>query len=145
MQGMAGSSLQSLFCGDAAYGRQSYANSWSCIIREDDGRNLLTYLSYMRHPWLKYHAPADSSLEDQIIALSMMVSGRDLPTLLSLPQRSVPGVQVMTMAEFGRNFPRSFRPKRPLLFGKVMHMGHEEDTLPAERCEHVAGPFLGHG
>lgn len=66
MQGMAGSSLQSLFCGDAAYGGQSYANSWSCIIREDDGRNLLTYLSYMRHPWLKYHAPADSSLGDQI-------------------------------------------------------------------------------
>lgn len=125
---MASSSLQSLFCGDAAYGGQSHANSWSCIAKENASRNMLTYLSYLRHPWLKYSAPADSSLEDQIIAPSMMVSGRDLPTLLSLPQRSVPGVQVMSMAEFGRNFPRDFNPKRPMMFGNVMHMGNIEAT-----------------
>lgn len=118
----------SLFCGDAAYGGQSYANSWSCNARESDSKNLLTYLSYFRHPWLEYTAPEGSSLENQIVSPSMMVSGRDLPTLLSLPQRSVPGMQVMTMAEFGRNFPREFKPKRPLFFGNVMHMGNVEAT-----------------
>lgn len=125
---MATSSLQSLLCGDAAYGGQSYANSWSCNARESDSENLLTYLSYFRHPWLEYAAPGGSSLENQIVSPAMMVSGRDLPTLLSLPQRSVPGMQVMTMAEFGRNFPREFKPKRPLFFGNVMHMGNVEAT-----------------
>jgi len=125
---MGASSLQSLLCGDAAYGGQSYANSWSCIARGSDARNLLTSLSYMQHPWMEFVAPANSSLVNQIVSTSMMVSGRDLPTLLSLPRRSIPGMQVMTMAEFGRNFPRDFKPARPMEFGNVMHMGKTEAT-----------------
>ena len=125
---MGASSLQSLLCGDAAYGGQSYTNSWSCIAKNADASNLLTNLSYMQHPWLEYAPPEGSSVESQIVSPSMMVSGRDLPTLLSLPKRSVPGMQVATMAEFGRNFPRDFEPARPIEFGNVMHMGKEEPT-----------------
>lgn len=125
---MGASSLQSLLCGDAAYGGQSYTNSWSCIAKHEDSRNLLTSLSYMQHPWLEYVSPEGCSVEKQIVSPSMMVSGRDLPTLLSLPKRSVPGMQVMTMAEFGRNFPRDFTPARPIEFGNVMHMGSMEAT-----------------
>ncbi len=125
---IAASSLQSLFCGDAAYAGQSYANSWSCHANDKDADRMLEYLSYMRHPWMDYPAPKNSTVEVQIVSPSMMVSGRDLPTLLSLPRRSVPGMQVMAMAEFGRNFPKAFAPARPLEFGNVMHMGNQEET-----------------
>jgi len=125
---VAASSLQSLLGGDAAYGGNSYINLWSCIVDAQNSRNLLCSLSYMQHPHLTYKPDPMSSVEEQIVTPSMMVSGRDLPTLLSLPRRSVPGMQVRTMAEFGRNFPRDFKPKRKMEFGNIMHMGKMEDT-----------------
>lgn len=125
---VASSSLQSLLCGDAAYGGNSYINFWSCVAQWNKSENILKSLSYMRHPVLMYSSEPTSSVDPQMITPSMMVSGRDLPTLLSLPRRSVPGLQVMTMAEFGRNFPRDFLPKRRIEFGNVMHMGNLEST-----------------
>lgn len=127
---MASSSLQALMAGDAAYGGNSYSNLWSCRAMENDSRNLLTNLSYMQHPFLMYQPDQDSSVDTQIISPAMMVCGKDLPTLLSLPRRSVAGLQVTTMAEFGRNFPRKFNPPAPrrIEFGNVMHMGKLENT-----------------
>ncbi len=122
------SSLHSLLSGDAAYGGSSYINSWNCHSQRQNAANFLTSISYMCHPQLLYQPVSGSSVAPQMITPAMMVSGRDLPTLLNLPRRSVSGVQVTTMAEFGRNFPREFKPRRPMRFGNVMHMGRTEKT-----------------
>ncbi len=135
---VAASSLQSLLCGDAPYGVKSYVNVWSCNASKDDAKNLLCNLSYMQHPRLEYNPDPLSSVKTQTITPSMMVSGRDLPTLLSLPRRSVPGLQVRTMAEFGRNFPRDFNPQRRMEFGNIMHMGVEENTKIAFNVDSFA-------
>lgn len=125
---VASSSLQSLLCGDAAYGGNSYINLWSCAVQKDDSQQILKYLSYMSHPILSFSPDSSSDVGAQMIRPSLVVSGRDLPTLLNLPRRSVPGLQVLSMAEFGRNFPADFMPKRRIEFGNVMHMGIFETT-----------------
>ncbi len=125
---VASSSVQSLLCGDADYGSSSYINAWNCNAQAGDSANVLKCLSYMRHPVFSYKPNPASSIGEQLVTASLMVSGRDLPTLLNLPRRSVPGLQVSTMAEFGRNFPRDFSPVRPIEFGNIMHMGMIEKT-----------------
>lgn len=127
---MASSSLQALMTGDADYGSNSYNNFWIGKSDELDVKNILLYLSNMQHPLLKLPNPANSDVGEQIVSPTMMVSGRDLPTLLSLPARSVQGLQVLTMAEFGRNFPKEFNPsgQKRIEFGNVIHMGEEEST-----------------
>ena len=69
-----------------------------------------------------------SSMAPQVISPSIMVSGRDLPTLLNLPRRSVPGIQVMSMAEFGRNIAPYKAGTRVIDFGKIVYMGNEENN-----------------
>lgn len=123
---VAASNLQSLLCGDAVYGGSSYVNYWDSITERRNFSNVVGYLSYMQHPVFSYNAGGSCSTQE--ITPSLMVSGRDLPVLLSLPKRSVSGIEVLSMAEFGRNFPRSFKPKVPIEFGNIMHMGRLEPT-----------------
>lgn len=127
---MASTSLQALMTGDAEYGSNSYNNFWIGKTDKDDVENILLYLSNMQHPLLRLPNFQNSEVGEQIVSPTMMVSGRDLPTLLNLPQRSVQGMQVLTMAEFGRNFPREFNPvgQKRIEFGNVIHMGEEEST-----------------
>ena len=49
---------------------------------------------------------------------------------MGLPRKSVPGIVVDSMAEFGRNIPELWKSsvKRPILFGNVYHMGQAEKT-----------------
>lgn len=127
---MASTSIQTLMTGDAEYGSNSYNNFWIGKADKDDVKNILLYLSNMQHPLLRLPNFQNSDVGEQIVSPTMMVSGRDLPTLLNLPQRSVQGMQVLTMAEFGRNFPREFNPvgQKRIEFGNVIHMGEEEST-----------------
>ena len=127
---MASTSLQALMAGDAEYGSNSYNNFWIGKTDKADVENILLYLSNMQHPLIRLPNFQNSEVGEQIVSPTMMVSGRDLPTLLSLPQRSVQGMQVLSMAEFGRNFPREFNPigQKRIEFGNVIHMGEEEST-----------------
>lgn len=73
---------------------------------------------------------ARSVYQTEQITPAMMISGKEIPTLMGLPRKSVPGIVVDSMAEFGRNIPELWKKKvkRPILFGNVYHMGQAEKT-----------------
>ena len=60
----------------------------------------------------------------------MMISGKEIPTMMGLPRKSVPGIVVDSMAEIGRNIPEKWASsiKRPIHFGKIYHMGQPDKT-----------------
>lgn len=131
---MTAASLLALLSGDEDYGGDGSISLWN--YSAEAGRTglgkpnraalMLEYLSTMRHPvFLQETAPDQPPAQ---LTPALMVSGRDMPILLNLPQRSTNGVEVMSMAEFGRNFPASFSPSVPIQFGSVWHMGVATST-----------------
>ena len=58
-----------------------------------------------------------------------MINGKELPIALGLPRKSVPGVAVVEMAEFGRAvvFEDLSRVERLMDFGNIYHMGLKEE------------------
>lgn len=125
---MAAGTLQALWAGDSANMGGSFSNFWACGSSAENCRNILSNISCLCHPMFNLSPEPNSDMENQLVTAALMVSGKELPTIMSLPTRSVAGVQVLSMAAFGRNFPREFAPKNKILFGNVMHMGRQERT-----------------
>lgn len=126
---MTAASLLALLSGDEDYGGDGCINLWNYhaeagrigLGKSNRAALILEYLSQLRHPVFFQETVADQP--GTLITPGLMVSGRDMPIILSLPQRSMNGVEVLTMAEFGRNFPVGFCPRKPIVFGSVWHMG----------------------
>lgn len=131
---MTAASLLALLSGDEDYGGDGSINLWNYhaeagrvgLGKPNRAELILKYLSQLRHPvFLQETLPGKPMTQ---LTPGLMVSGRDMPVMLSLPQRSTNGVEVLTMAEFGRNFPVSFSPAKPVVFGSVWHMGVRTQT-----------------
>ena len=120
--------LKSLLLGDDTISAEAYCNQWA--ISMDNGMmNILNYIKYLRHPEFDYNLNQISDrLINQIVTPALMVSGKELPTIMSFPRKSVPGVAVSKMAEFARNVPSEWqnRIKRSIKFGKIRHMGKDD-------------------
>lgn len=132
---VASSTLVSLIAGDSHSGAHVYINQWerSNPRKVKDAESILTYLSCLEHPFIDIVPQIGGQMidtESQRIIPTIMVSGKDLPTIMRLPQRSVSGLVVDSMAEFGRNIPEEWKRsiRRPIKVGSVYHMGEEEAT-----------------
>lgn len=65
----------------------------------------------------------------QIITPSSYINGKELPLLMSLPRKSVNGIMVTEMAEFGRNVILSSKGSdRNIKMGCIYHMGCNEKS-----------------
>lgn len=136
---MGTSTLAALFSGDSTAAPRAYYNQWDAANPKERGK-VLEYLQNLRHPVVEltmYQELTDaagkktrSAYQTEKITPAMMISGKEIPTLMGLPRKSVPGVVADSMAEFGRNIPELWKRdvKRPILFGNVYHMGQEEKT-----------------
>ncbi len=126
-------SLLALLGGDEQYGG-GFVNTWSYAAdqiraasnKENRVTSILSYLSGLEHPVFVQEAQGNTLTAT--VTPAVMASGRDLPVFLSLPQHSVNGVEVMAMAEFGRNFPAGFNPDKAISFGRLWHMGNFVQT-----------------
>ena len=132
---IASSTLVSLIAGDSHAGAHVYINQWerSNPRKAKDAEAVLTYLSCLEHPLIDIVPQIGGKMinaESQRIIPTIMVSGKDLPTIMRLPQRSVSGLVVDTMAEFGRNIPEGWLRSihHPIKAGNIYHMGEEEAT-----------------
>ena len=133
------SSLASIYAGDSLAAPRAYYNQWD---NTDKGsRNeILRYLQHLQHPLLELKLKAvekdpsgietEKVIENQELTPGMMISGREIAIMMGLPRKSVPGLTVDTMAEFGRNLPEEWlkKIKRPVSFGKIYHMGDSDKT-----------------
>lgn len=133
------STLTSLFSGDSKAAPRAYYNQWDIRnVKERD--KILEYLSYLMHPVINLTMLQIESVNgggvkrtpilSEKITPASMISGKEIPIMMGLPKKSVPGIVVDHMAEFGRNIQDSWKKKivRPILFGNIFHMGQPEPT-----------------
>lgn len=124
---MAASTLSSLLAGDEGVVPHAYYNTWD-VCNVEERNKILDYLQYLAHPEIELNI--DNGQNIQLLTPAMMLSGREMPILCNLPAKSVSGMVVTTMADFGRNISEDWRSKakRPVGMGKVFHMGKVEKT-----------------
>ena len=136
---MGTSTLAALFSGDSQAAPRAYCNQWDAA-NPAERRKVLEYIENLQHPVIDLTMLQETTDANGIktrsvyrteqITPAMMISGKEIPTLMGLPRKSVPGIVVDSMAEFGRNIPERWKSKvkRPVLFGNVYHMGQMEKT-----------------
>ena len=87
-------------------------------------RAVTNYLMKMEHPLLR-----ESKFSPINVTPSAVISGEELTVAAGLPQQSLPGLPVDTIAKFGREvIYQGFQPPRNLPFGKIYHMGQIEKS-----------------
>ena len=123
---VAANAYKALMSGEESDVENSFINTWSGTRDQQKCELLLEYIKRGTHPLLLVSGSATYS--DQVVTPSTMVSGKELPILMGLPQKSVSGVSVSSIAEFGRNVVMQYRKDdaRPIELGCVHHMGVDE-------------------
>lgn len=97
------------------------ADSKTLVIQES--------LTFCEHP--VFRIPMFESGADSVrISPSSYINGKELALLMNFPRKSVNGVMVTEMAEFGRNVLSSDKPSRLIEMGHVFHMGQEQKETP---------------
>ena len=125
----AANTFKSLVAGDESSGVSSHTIHWprpsheagNAAVRQ---RQLRQWIMGGEHPVIQ-----SSANGFRTVIPTNLVSGKDIPYLMRLPQKSVPGIAVETIAAFGRSIARKGRadnPKVPIEFGRICHMDMPE-------------------
>lgn len=124
---LAGNAYKALMTGKESNIESAHLNIWS-INQEDSINKILDNILYLSHP--KSEMPAlEGGFEKQIVTPTNFVSGFELPLVMGLPKKSVSGLAVVEMAEFGRSVVyENMIPRRSIEFGNIYHMGVVENT-----------------
>lgn len=137
---MGTSTIAAIFSGDSEVAPRAYCNQWDSR-NPVECRRVLDYLQALQHPVVELamkQRTTDASGNElwipgkaEKLTPAMMISGKEIPTLMSLPRKSVPGIVVDQFAEFGRNVSDEWKKKakRPIPFGNIYHMGRVEPTM----------------
>ena len=123
---MAASAYKGIINGENTSLESSSMNTW---FRDDNVSKINDYLRRLRHP--RFYDPEYlsnfSAMTD--VGLTTMVNTKELSIQCNVPYRSVAGVTVREMAEFGRNLPQMAEPEQEQLhLGKIYHMGRPEPS-----------------
>lgn len=124
---VAANTYKALMAGNQSGVENSFVNLWS-IKDGENTKKVLEYLKYCMHPKIKI--PSVLDLPEQYVTPTSLISGNELPIIMGLPQKSITGVTVIEMAEFGRNvfYNNNLCSDRKIKLGKVMHMGLVENN-----------------
>lgn len=125
---MAANTYKALVAGDSTYVENSYINVWSA-----DNKNrpaVIKSLRYGLHPQIEVTAGSYCGFDSQLVSPGGFISGKELPLFMGIPQKSVSGVSVSEIAQFGRGIytldERAQVGDLPL--GHIFHMGRREDA-----------------
>lgn len=121
---IAASTFSSLIMGDASGIESSHFNVFGSELIQT--RQLFESLQFCKHPC--FSVPIFTQKEDvQNVTPTTCVNGKELALLFALPRKSVSGVAVTNMAEFGRNIVFSGNEHDKMLrLGSIFHMGRTE-------------------
>ena len=122
---MAANVYKALMLGDGTDAENSFVNVWD-VRTCTQTKQVLRYLENGLHPVIQI--PPELGYTSQNVTPCTYISGKELPLLMGLPQKSVSGMNVSTMAAFGRNvFSQSKkRENRKIRLGQIHHMGVTE-------------------
>ncbi|MBQ8526207.1 MAG: ATP-binding protein [Clostridia bacterium] len=121
----AASVYKSLMMGQESASESSHMNAWN-MGKINSINTIVENIKYLVHP--TSIIPAFEQYEEQKVTPTNMINGREVPIVLGFPRKSVPGVAVVEMAEFGRAvvYESPERVKRFMEFGNIYHMGVKE-------------------
>ncbi|MDR2599317.1 MAG: ATP-binding protein [Oscillospiraceae bacterium] len=120
---VAANTFRSLMLGDSTKCEKTYFNFFG--LREKDAtKNIAEYLRYCQHPTFEIDTPHGK----QLVSSTNYISGKELPILINLPRKSVSGVTITSIAEFGRNISDAAKASKKIDIGNVYHMDSEETT-----------------
>lgn len=116
---IAASTYKALMLGDDTHIEKTHVNIW-----ENPG-DIMDYIKYCQHPRFLIDV---NGCDKQIICPTNIVSGKELPFLMGIPRKSVDGLTVNTIAEFGRNIISHItqNKSRTIKIGSIQHMGMVE-------------------
>jgi len=122
---IAASTYKSIMLGDDTHIEKTHINIW-----ENPGE-VIEYLKYGLHPQFLIES---DSCGNQIIRPTNIVSGKELPFLMGVPRKSVDGLTVNSIAEFGRNVlsQNVKQNDRRIRIGAIQHMGRVETKRGVE-------------
>ena len=105
----------------------AHLNVWSLNQAESINR-ILDYVLHFSHPQAEIPA-FEGGYSKQLVTPTNLISGNELPMVMGFPKKSVSGLAVVEMAEFGRTVVYENRkPRRSIEFGSIYHMGVVENT-----------------
>lgn len=119
---LSSNTYKALMTGKESNVESAHLNIWS-INQIDSINKILDNILYLSHP--KAEIPAlEGGFEKQTVTPTNLVSGFELPMVMGLPKKSVSGLAIVEMAEFGRSVVYENKvPKRGIEFGNIYHMG----------------------
>ena len=122
---IASNTYKSLMLGDDTHIEKTHINIW-----ENPGE-AIEYLKYGMHPQFLIES---ENLFNQIIRPTNIVSGKELPFLMGIPRKSVDGLTINSIAEFGRNvIAQNVKPnEKKIRLGAIQHMGRVESNRAVE-------------
>jgi hypothetical protein len=124
---VAANTFKALMAGNQSGIENSFINIWG-IKDADNTKKALEYIQYCVHPNIEI--PTFLNFSEQYVTPTNLISGNELPIIMGIPQKSVTGVTVMEMAEFGRNvfYHRTPDEQKKIKLGSVTHMGVVESN-----------------
>lgn len=121
---LAASTYKALMTGHKSNVESAHINFWP-ISQRVNIKRVVDCAAHFVHPLAKM--PAFDEFSSQFLTPAVLVSGNELPIVMGMPKKSVSGLAVIQMAEFGRAVVyENKKPKRAIDFGCIYHMGVEE-------------------
>ena len=124
---MAANTYKALVAGDSSSVENSYVNVWDSS--NENTQSVVSYLRHGLHPKILITQGVDNGFDRQTVTPGSFISGKELPLFMGIPQKSVSGLTVSAIAEFGRGVftVDTSKPKGDLPLGYIFHMGQEEN------------------
>ncbi len=129
---LAATTYKSLMTGENTSVENAHVNTWNAA--RGQGIQILQIMYHVKnlaHPSARLQPYNDYS--KITVTPTSMVNGNELAILLGFPRKSIPGLIVREMAEFGRDvfYEKAF-PAKTISIGNIYHMGLEEKNRPVE-------------
>lgn len=126
---VAANAYKALMLGDETDVENSFVNVWSINESQEQIEKVLDYMQNCMHPIIEIGG--EDGFEEQYVTPANYINGKELPMLMGLPHKSVTGLTVSNIAEFGRNvFIQNAKPnKKEIRIGQIYHMGNVEASV----------------
>lgn len=123
---VAANTYKALMLGDDTQVENSFVNVWG-LKAESEALKAAEYLRYGMHPIVEILP--EQGYDSQYVTPGNYISGKELPLMMGLPHKSITGVTVSSIAEFGRNvfMQRHAERKNSIRLGQIYHMGTTEN------------------
>lgn len=126
---LAATTYKSLMIGDNSGIEKAHVNIWQSATQYENIEKILNSVKGLNHPTATISG--SSLYNKQMVTPTSLVSGKELALLQGMPCKSVLGVSVQEMAEFGRTVVYENKlPKKCISIGNAYYMGVENLISP---------------